>query len=68
MSKMLVSLIAVLALITGAATAHEVTLNPSEDAGIFASSPNSNYGDLYYAWIGFDSGWAESLVYFDLSG
>lgn len=41
MSKMIVTVTFVLALITGAATAHEVTLNPSDDAGIHTAFPDS---------------------------
>jgi hypothetical protein len=66
MSRMIITVTAVLALITGAATALEVTLNPSEDAGILANHPDNNYGGFSYAWIGYNNGWCESLVYFDL--
>jgi len=44
MSKIIVSLTAVLALITGASSGIEVTLNPSEDASIYAGLPDANYG------------------------
>ncbi len=67
MPKMIVIVTIVLALITGASTAHEVTLNPSEDAAIHTAYPDSNYGDWNYAWIGYNNGWTVSLVYFDLS-
>jgi hypothetical protein len=67
MSRTIVAVTAVLALITGAATANEVTLNPVDDAAISARHPDTNYGAEYRAWVGYDSGWADSLVYFDLS-
>lgn len=68
MLKMIVSVTAILALITGASTAHEVTLNPSEDAGVFAGNPDFCYGNFLVAWIGYyNSGWYASLIYFDLS-
>lgn len=57
----------VLVFISGVATAIEVTLNPSSDAGICAGNPDYCYGDWNTAWIGFYNGWYCSLVYFDLS-
>lgn len=66
MLRTIVTVTAVLALITGAATAYDVTLNPTEDAGVWEYYPDNNYGDLNYAWIGYNNGWCDSLVYFDL--
>jgi hypothetical protein len=49
------------------ANASQVILNPSKDAGIWELNPTTNYGGIDYAWIGYDSGWARTLMAFDLS-
>ena len=67
MKKLPLLLISVLIALTVSANAVQVNLNPTQDAGIWAKYPGTNYGSSIDLWVGYDDGWADSLVEFDLS-
>jgi hypothetical protein len=50
-----------------AANGSQVILNPTKDAGIWQSAPDDNYGSLDHGWVGWDNGWADTLIQFNLA-
>jgi len=58
-----------LAAVPAIATDYNVTIQPdgaqSKDAGIWEKYPTTNYGTSEDIWIGYDSGWADTLIKFN---
>ena len=56
-----------LVVFSAGANATQVILNPIQDAGIFEDFPDNPYGSYAYAFVGYDNGWADTLMQFDLT-
>jgi hypothetical protein len=67
MKRLIIFVPLLLLVVSTVAHASQVILDSIKDAGILQSAPTANYGSADHAWIGYDQGYANSLIMFDLS-